>query len=162
MADRDMTKDFETFGNWFIPDSPNRRVAGALVWRSERGELALTDSFAPMQSGPIRIESVEYPVVHGVSREQEAISLLHCVRTGYSITMASGGVGRPEKYWSHLAVVGAHVGPDQLYPELRCRIPGLEVWLSPQSIETVKDAEGYAFRVKNIAPVRIAIPSIES
>ncbi|UWU75950.1 hypothetical protein N2603_39455 [Bradyrhizobium huanghuaihaiense] len=162
MTDRDMSQDFETFGTWFIPENPDRRSAGTLACRSERIELALSDSLAPMQSGPIRAEFVEYPVVHGISREQEAISLFRCVRTGYSLTFASGGFGRPEKYWSHLAVFGAHVKPGQLYPELRCRVPGLEIWLSPRSIETVRDEAGISFRVKKFPSEKIAIPSIES
>lgn len=109
ITDRDMSQDFETFGNWFVPDNPDRRVAGTLVCRSERIELELTDSLAPMQSGPIREEIVEYAVIHGVTREQEAVSPFQCTRTRYSIRFASGGIGQPEKFWNHSAVVGAHV-----------------------------------------------------
>jgi hypothetical protein len=36
------------------------------------------------------------------------------------------------------------------------------VWLSPQVIQTIKDDEGYALRVKNVPPETIAIPSIDA
>src|SRR4029079_5274293 len=59
--------------------------------------------------------------------------------------------------WQIFLLTGQHV-----YPELRCRIPGLQVWLSPQVIQTIKDDEGYALRVKNVPPETIAIPSIDA
>jgi hypothetical protein len=160
MVDRDMSAEFETVGTWFLPDTPDRRVAGTLSSKAARMELHLADSLRPMQSGPIRPEIVEYPVIHGVTRRQEAVSLFRCARVSYSLTFASGGSGQPETIWSHLAVIGASVTDQQLYPELRCRIPGLQVWLLQRIIETVRDAEGYALRVKKAPTETIAIPSI--
>ncbi|MBR0783923.1 HEPN domain-containing protein [Bradyrhizobium iriomotense] len=160
MANRDMSETFETVGTWFLPDTPDRRVAGTLSSKAERIELELADALRPMQGGPIRAEIVQYPVIHGITRDQEAVSLFQCTRIGYSMRFASGGFGQPETLWSHLAIVGAQVSDQQVYPELRCRIPGLQMWLLPRVIETVKDAQGYAFRVKNVPTETIAIPSI--
>src|SRR5665811_425335 len=103
MPNRDMSETFETVGNWFLPDTPNRPIAGTLSSRAERIELTLADSLRPMKSGLIRADTVRYPVVHGVTREQEAVSLFECTRIGYSLTFASGGFGQPETLWSHLA-----------------------------------------------------------
>jgi ApeA N-terminal domain 1 len=160
MPNRDMSETFETVGKWFLPETPDRQVAGTLSCQAERIELTLADSLRPMQSGPIRADTVRYPVVHGVTREQEAVSLFQCTRVGYSLTFASGGFGQPETLWSHLAVVGARLTEQQVYPNLRCRIPGLQAWLSPRIIQMVKESEGYALRVNNVPTETIAISSI--
>ncbi|MEH2491232.1 HEPN domain-containing protein [Bradyrhizobium sp. AZCC 2230] len=162
MTDIDMSETLEIVGSWFLPDTPARRVAGTFSLKPERIELELADSLRPLQSGPIRAEVVRYPVVHGITRKQEAVSLFQCTRARYSLTFASGGIGQPETLWSHLAVVGGWLTEQQVYPELRCRIPGLQVWLSPQVIHAIKDEEGYAFRVKNVPTETFAIPSIDA
>src|SRR5205823_430123 len=107
-------------------------------------------------------ESRTYPVVHGVTREQEAVSLFRCVQTDWSMTFASGGFGKPENLWCHLAVVGARLTEEQTYVELRCRIPGLQVWLSTRIIETIRDATGFGYRVRKVPTETIAIPGIDA
>lgn len=162
MTDVDMSQTLEIVGSWFLPDTPDRKVAGTFSLKPNRIELELADSLRPLRSGPIDSEIVQYPVVHGVTRKQEAVSLFQCLRGSYSLTFASGGFGQPETLWSHLAVVGAQLTERWVYPSLRCRIPGLQVWLSPQIIHTVKDEEGYAFRVKNVPTETFAIQSIDA
>jgi hypothetical protein len=39
-----MSETFETVGKWFLPDTPDRQVAGTLSSGVERIELALADS----------------------------------------------------------------------------------------------------------------------
>jgi hypothetical protein len=75
MTDRDMSETFESVGTWFLPDTPDRRVAGTFSLKPERIELELADSLRQLQSGPIRADVVRYPVVHGITRKQEAVSL---------------------------------------------------------------------------------------
>jgi hypothetical protein len=163
MPNHDMREPFEILGKWFLPDATDRQVAGRLSYRLEDIEVELMDALRPMQSGPILPAGLDtYPVVHGVTREQEAVSLFRCRQIGYSLNFASGGFGKPEKLWSHLAVVGAHLTEQQLYPELRCRIPGLQVWLSTRIIEIVQDAADIAFRVKNIPPTTVALLAIDA
>nr|WP_236000102.1 HEPN domain-containing protein [Bradyrhizobium uaiense] len=155
-----MSEAFETVGTWFLPETPERRIAGTLSSKSDRIDLELADSLRPMQSGPIRAEVVRYPVVHGVTQKLEAVSLFQCTRARYSLTFASGGSGQPETLWSHLAIVGAHLTEEHVYPEVRCRIPGLQVWLSSEVIQVTKDDLGYALRVKNIPKETIAVSNI--
>jgi len=160
MSNHAMNEPFETVGRWRLPG--DIEIPGKLSYRSDRIGLELMDSLRPMRSGPIHSTLDTYPVVHGVTREQEAVSLFRCAQTGYSLTFASSGVGKPENLWCHLAVVGAHVTEEQVYTELRCRIPGLQVLLSQRIIETVKDPVGYAFRVKNVPPETIVISGIDA
>ncbi|WP_442869804.1 hypothetical protein [Bradyrhizobium sp. CCBAU 11361] len=111
---RGMSQTFETDGTWFLPETPDRKVAGTLVSRAERIEQSLADSLRPMQSRPIRADIVRFPVVHGVTREQEAVSLFRCTRVGYSLTFASGGIGRLEtlwKRWTEPEVEGQRLPP---------------------------------------------------
>jgi hypothetical protein len=157
-----MSEIFETVGKWFLPNTPDRQVAGTLSCKAERIELTLADSLRPMQSGPLRFDVVRYPVVHGVTRELEAFSLFRCTRIGTSLRFASGGSGQPETLWTHLAVEGAMLTEHQVYPELRCRIPGLQVWLSPNITQLVRDAKGFTFRVNKLPTETIAIPSIDA
>jgi hypothetical protein len=158
MTDRDMSETFETFGTWFLPDTPDRLVAGTFSLKPDRIELDLADSLRPMQSGPIIGPGiVRHPAIHGITSKQEAVSLFRCTQVRFSLTAASGGIGQPETFWSHLAVVGARVTEQQVYSGVRCRIPGLEVWFSSRVIRAVKDDEGYAFRVNNVPKETIAI-----
>lgn len=160
MPNRDMREDFETVGSWFLPDTPARPVPGTLSFKAARIELELANSLRPLQSGPLLPELVRYPVVHGITQKQEAVSLFQCVQISHSLTFASGGFGQPETLRNHLAIVGALITEEQVFRELRCRIPGLQVWLSKRPIQTVKDSEGYAFRIRRVQPETITVSSI--
>src|SRR5436190_12441338 len=103
MPNRDMNEPFETVGKWFLPDTREREVPGTLSYQGERIELKLMDGLRPMQSGPIQFVH-NYPLVHGVTREQEAVSLFR-VQGIRSLTIASGGFGQPENLSGELAVV---------------------------------------------------------
>jgi hypothetical protein len=142
MPSRDMSETFETVGTWFLPDTPERQVAGTFSYRNDRIGLELADSLRPMQSGPLRFDA-PYPVVHGVTREQETFSIFRC--TGFhSLLFNNGRYAQPETLRSHLAVVGAHLTAQQFYLELGCRIPALPVWLIPRIIQTVKDSVSWS------------------
>jgi hypothetical protein len=109
-----------------------------------------------------------YPLVFGVTREGEAVTLLSALRTNLSINMTQGVVRQHERLITSLLVVGAHVQIDQLYPQVDFRVPGLPVWLSRQVIEEAwtKDdsAGGYTVthRVLNFPEEKMRVPAIKA
>src|SRR5271155_236843 len=82
ISGRAIVDPFETTGEWFLPETPERRIAGTLTYNPNRIILELNEPFRPLR-GAVHVGDTEkYPVVHGVTREGEAMTLLNAQRTG--------------------------------------------------------------------------------
>jgi len=136
MADRSLNEAFEAFGEWFLPEDQERKIAGHLNYTSDGTELHLNESFQALR-GIIGAgtQMQDYPVIYGITREGEAITLLKAQRMGVSFNFGAGGLREPERIRSSWLLVGAHVPPDFLYDNMSFRVPGLQIWLSQKSIE---------------------------
>jgi hypothetical protein len=142
MANRPLTGTLDTFGEWFLPEDASRRVAGALRYTSSGTELDLNEAFSPMRGAIGLGDSLKtYPVVFGTTREGEAMTILHAHRAGMSLNFGSGGLSQPERLVSSSLLVGGHVPADFAYPEMRFRIPGLQIWLSKEVIHQTHNRE---------------------
>jgi hypothetical protein len=137
MAERYLSQPFVITGEWFLPESSDRRIGGTLSYKPERTELQLLDRLQPLRGtmaltlgDPI----VKYKVVHGVTEKGEAVSLFDVWQDGFQINSSSGGVRTPEQVVSFLAIIGGHVQPEGDYADIQFHIPSLEAWLSGRSI----------------------------
>lgn len=135
MAERSLGDSFETFGEWFLPENPERKIAGAISYSGKGAELHLHKTFVPL-SGAVGLGNLlqTYPVVLGTTREGEAMTLLYANRAGMSLNFGSGGLSQPEHLISSCLLVGAHVPQNFAYPAMSFRLPGLQVWLSQRVI----------------------------
>jgi len=136
MADRNLNETFEAFGDWFLPEDPERKIAGHLNYTSDGTDLHLNESFQALR-GIIGVgtQMKDYPVIYGITRDGEAMTLLKAQRMGVSLNFGVGGLRESERIHTSWLLVGAHMPPDFLYKEMSFRVPGLQIWLSQKSIE---------------------------
>jgi len=136
MGERLLNEPFETSGEWFLPEAPIRKIAGILRYTAARIELQLHESLTPLRQGKTIIDNrvITYPVVHGTTRDGEAVTLLTAHRAGWSFKFGSGGLRNPEKLISSFLLIGAHIPKDFLFHKMSFRVPGLQIWLSRPNI----------------------------
>lgn len=169
MSDRPINKSFDTVGDWHLPEAPDRIIAGSLCYTPQGSELHLSEAFRPLRS---KIQWGEYQqpysVIHGTTRDGEAMTLLNVQRVNMSLKFGSGGLRQPEKLFSAWLLIGGHVSTDHLYPEVSFRVPGLQVWLSPTAIEHSmepsgkKDGTTFSWRVHSPPKKTMRIHPIET
>src|SRR5580704_9816056 len=109
MAEYAITEHFEVKGDWFLPEKPDRALAGTLTYNGRRLNLELNDRLQPLQ-GAVTIRLGDplpsHAVVHGISTRGEAITLFDVWQEGHRINISSGGVRTPERLGSFMAVIG--------------------------------------------------------
>jgi hypothetical protein len=162
MAVRSLSVPFDVMGEWYLPAQPEQRVGGTLSYEAEQTELRLNNALLPIV-GEIRADTQRrYPVVHGVTAQGEAVTLLDAVQAGFSLNFSSGGVRTPESLLAPLAIFGAYVTSETAYKELRCRIPGLHAWLRNKSIEVSHGEDAMSVSVMNFADETTPVPAIDA
>jgi hypothetical protein len=169
MPDFCLNDQLERFGDWCLPDRPERLISGKLTYSELRTELELSEAltavagdFSAVDEHPI------YPVIHGTSTKSELISVLNASRTGLNINFGLAGLRNSEKVISSFLIIGAHVAPNQHYQQMRFIIPGLTAWLgvTPVLYQNACDAPtgGLIETCTNqlIAPEIIELQSIDA
>lgn len=170
MADHCLTESFETSGEWYLPENPDRKIAGILRYTPEQTELELHESFMPLRQGTIRFDDplITYPAVYGTTRDGDAVTLLNAQQASWSMKFGSGGLRRPEKLITSLLLIGAHMPQDFSYREMTFRVPGLQVWLSVSVINQSIDREETtgtttgSYRVRGMTEETSRIPCINA
>jgi hypothetical protein len=169
MPARLLNESFETSGEWYLPEAPERKIPGILRYTPERTELHLHESFVPLE-GTIHLGQTRqtYPVVHGTTRDSEAITLLNAQRAGWSLRIGTGGLRQPETLVCSWLLIGARMPADFAYRELRLRVPGLQVWLCRPILDasfdpekTMGDTVG-SYHIRGVPKESIWVPSIKS
>lgn len=169
MADRALNEVFDAVGEWHLPETPEQKIAGTLRYSPHRTELHLNEAFQPLR-GSVHVgdDSQFYAQIYGVTREGEAMTLLNAQRTGVSFAFGSGGLRQPERVLSSCLLVGAHVPPDFVYPKVRFRVPGLQVWLSRPIVEQSHlhdDGAGgltFSYHVRRLPEETTRVPRIDA
>ena len=113
-------KNFEADGSWFLPDNPDRGVAGRITYSSERGlQLSLHGYLGSTTDE-------EYGAVHGLLYTGEKITLMNCLRTSLSF-----GEATRSSWVAEIAMVGDHVADQESarFDELHVTYSGLDFWL---------------------------------
>lgn len=131
-ADFNPSQEFR--GTWSLPTAPGTVVGGTLRIDGRRIELELDGAFwipGDVHEG----DSHRYPVVHGISREGKAITLLGAYQTGLSMGASLRGGYLAESLRAVRAVIGEHVDSEFEVTRMRFWIPGIHVWLANPVIE---------------------------
>lgn len=136
MCDYSLQTAFETTGVWFLPDNPTKRIPGSISYQPTKIELHLQESFTPLREMARLVDRMPtYPIIHGVTREGEAITIIEGKSFGRSLIFKSGISLEPERVLSSCLFVGAHLTRDMRIQQLDFRVPGLPIWLSRPVIE---------------------------
>ena len=150
------TEPFETIGEWFVPSDPDHKIVGRLSYKAGRTELHLNGTFQPLH-GSIQVAQaqVEYPLVYGIIRSGRPMTLVKPQRLGMSLHMGMSieGLQQSEGLLTTVLVVGAHISEDACYTELRCRIPGLNIWLSRQVVTHTVGLNEHTQEVRSVFQV---------
>jgi hypothetical protein len=166
IIDRALTDSFNALGDWFLPDSPDHRLAGRLSYTPERTELIVNGTFRPDVPGILQVGS-DYSIVHGVTHDGETITLLNsrCIeRTSQTTSVEI----EKERLLILLLVVGAHLTESSTFPAFSFRIPGLQVWLSRESIDQSLERDEsnriitHVYRVRDRKEDSVYVPVIHA
>ncbi len=165
MTDYALDDTFETSGKWFLPEASDRAIPGILRYSPKGTELQLDGAFLEPQSIFAHTHQT-YPVVHGITREGEAVSLFRVHQAGFNMGSGVEGMHVSERLGTSRLLIGGHVQEEFRYTKLRYRMPGLQYWLSrpvvERSLET-DDATGqrtWHYRLPPLEDLITRIPSI--
>lgn len=157
-------------GEWHLPSEDTAQVkdiAGTLTWQEERARLELHDSFTPIRSGPVGRKPHRVLAIHGTTLKSTLVSMLDAWCYSGSFSIGPGGFRTRDEFTGNLVVVGAHVGPQTLYSEVRMRIPALHLWLGPRGMsqtfvdKTESTPIAVVVRYEGVAEEVIAVPKAE-
>jgi len=161
MTDRSLSQEINTTGEWFLPENPEQRIPGSLSCSLGRTSIHLNNSFRPINGDIVAEHSESYPLVHGITREQDAVTIINAVSSGFQFHIGTGGKGQPETLVTNVLLVGAHLSADFAYHGMRFRIPGLQAWLSrPIISRTLESDLSVTMRIHRIPDEPMGIPSI--
>lgn len=118
-------------GEWWLPEDPSKKIAGALTWEPRHATLELNHTFEPLQGRIFADDTHEYAVVHGETTRSEVVTLLEAMRTGSPMHFGAAGLRETERLISSWLIIGAHVTSQTTFTEIRARIPGLQIWFDP-------------------------------
>jgi hypothetical protein len=125
---------FEALGDWYLPNAPERKIAGILKYVPDDGAtVRLRESFEFWFDGFHQQIPKRYDIVHGTTRAGELVTMVDAVGSGLSIDPNIGH--RADDLFSTRIVLGVHIGVTHRYCRFRCRVPGLEIWLSRRTVE---------------------------
>jgi ApeA N-terminal domain 1 len=165
-TDHAVTEALSLFGDWFLPTSPERRLAGQLSYDPPRIELLVNGTFRPDVPDVVLVGS-DYPIVHGFTHEGEAITLIHsrCIerRSGNASVQVDS-----ERVLAQYLLIGTYANENSTYPAFAFRVPGLQVWLSRKIIQQSVEVENepsavtHVYRVLDRKEKSVYVPSIRS
>ena len=169
MKEYPLNKSFEVPGDWFLPDRSDLKISGTLYYTPEKTELQLNDAFTPLRGVIYAGENKKaYPLVYGITKNGEAITILRPQQLEVSINLGSGGWREPERLISTWLIIGAHIPADFGFSEVRFRVPGLQLWRSQPTIEhsiEVDQSTGIPSPIYRILPATkktTPVPSLDA
>ncbi|WP_005036597.1 HEPN domain-containing protein [Holophaga foetida] len=155
MTDLALDAQFAVMGQWHRPEEPGKVLHGQLS-RSPKGvELKLDGAFCEVEEA-FEGQLHAYPIIHGVSEDFGAVTLLQAHQSGLSRHIRPTGVQVFEKIGAWALLVGGHVSLSHLYPRMRFRIPGLHLWLArplvKRSLEMNPDSDekNWVYRIAEL------------
>jgi hypothetical protein len=170
MTTRPLTESFDILGDWFLPDNPERKIAGRLYYTPQSIELHLNEAFQPL-FGEIQGSDKPqiYSVINGITTKGEAITLLNAYRTRITMNFGSGGLRQPEVLTTSWLFIGANFNGDITLNNVSFRVPALQFWRSLPTIDQVLEKENItdnikstSFNILGIEKEITPVPSIDS
>ncbi len=132
-----MFEEFEYTGKWWLPTSPNKRIAGRLKFSQEEGAILLVDgNFSEKEKGPF----INPEIINGLSSAGVDITLYNCIQR--KLTLHDGSHATSE-FSAHFIFVGINFEKqgDMIFHRMKIHYSRLDEWLGVTGFETKKDGE---------------------
>lgn len=134
MADITFDDKFQAQANWWLPNDPDKVLAGTIEWLERKAEVELNGSFLEFPDTLTTEAPPTYQAVHGKSKTGDLIALLRANTSRRQFNFGASGLANSQTLRAHCVAIGAHVDPETRYSELRVRVPGLNTWLCRTAI----------------------------
>lgn len=146
---RDINDSFELEGFWWLPEAPERRVAGVLKYSQGDGPvLTLTGTFDPTKEA-FGSDMEDRPVIHGTTKDDKDVSLfknLHMSRKGGFLTEAV-----QEVYRGHTLAMGWHFATEdeEIFSKSYVIFEDIEEWLGHRFFDfgPVEDSKDWRLKI---------------
>ena len=169
MAKHPIPEACDFVGEWWLPAQGTiPRIAGTLSWSSKRASLKLHESFMPLRGAVYGDEVHSYPTIHGTTVDSKLISVLEASGSGSGVNFGPAGLRQTEMVVSSWVVVGAHVGPETTYIEMRARMPGLQMWIGRTGVtqtilhKSEHSGPGVVYNIEGLPEEETPIPSLNA
>lgn len=133
-----MTEPLEIKGYWWLPSSPNDKVAGILTYTPDKSiKLELIGQLKPSISAMEEyINRTDEDVILGFSSGAKEISLINCLTSGGSLNFSCEFP--IQRYNCQHLVIGTHITSLDTphFFKAQTNIPFLSLWATPNSIES--------------------------
>lgn len=145
----DINDSFELEGFWWLPEAPERRVAGVLRYSQDDGPvLTLTGTFDPTKEA-FGEEMDDRAVIHGTTKDDKDVSLfknLHISRKGGFFTEAV-----QEVYRGHTLAMGWHFASEdeEIFSKSYAIFEDIEEWLGHRFFDfgPVEDSKDWRLKI---------------
>lgn len=130
-------------GVWFLPEAPNKRVAGTLRFDQESG--ATLDLVGSLKDVVSFGQSFEPLIVLGITTKGKPITLYRCYETASNLSFAtSTGTFITSRVTGMFVFVGAHFQTEDalLFDALNARLTLLEQWVTLSGFTIEFDESG--------------------
>ena len=149
----EVTERVEYIGYWFLPDNPDDKIAGRLIYSpNEEILLELIGGFNSKDNPVIAFlkKREKVTIIHGVTSDAKKITLINCFAFGSINISVSFPV---TKYHCQYMIVGALLSDvnEKCFDKIQVDFSGLSDWLHPKMIrQTIgfneeKDSEETTF-----------------
>src|SRR5215207_3162497 len=147
-----MMDRFEYLGYWWLPDTPDNRVPGTLVFDPEEG--ATLDLLGSLRGLEGVMENLGPELILGTSSDGRSITLTGCDRdTG---TLSIGGGFATSSFSADMVIVGEHFGrPEDVgFERLIVEYLHLDAWADTTGfeIEMIDDPDTHPITVSHRIP----------
>ncbi|MHB8070528.1 MAG: ApeA N-terminal domain 1-containing protein [Candidatus Cryosericum sp.] len=149
----------EHLGYWWIPENPERRIAGVLSFdRDHRASLELMETFEIPLDSRMRV-GMHYPLILGQDRSGKNFALMDCWKEGGHTNLLSG------RSWSTVRSQKVLMGlPDDFdaslsFDSLELRSPSFSQWWRSEASQlTTRSSRKHwsvALKVRSLPPVHL-------
>jgi hypothetical protein len=124
-------ESFEYRGLWWLPESPENKIAGNLTFSQEKGFLLdIIGALKPYENGLMSLS--QHSIILGVTTGSKKITLQNCMQVGHSISIVE-----TSKYIANIGFVGIHIDneEDLLFDKIQARYTYLYDWVGISGIE---------------------------
>lgn len=160
-----MNTSFELIGKWWLPETPQVKVAGTLSFLPGKvPRLKLMGALNNPQEGKYPIPQIIKPeIIFGVSSKGERVTLLDCDQINRETSFGDEGVFNTTGFVARYAFVGEHFSCSENidFSEVSISYHGLDRWYNNHNVRVDNpDIRTKVITIQTPEPITISIEDI--